>query len=149
MATDARHVTEATHPIMDDRIRHALDQGQLIDLTTTGRTSGLPRRIEIMIHNLGGHLYISGMPRREKRAWIANLEADPALTIHLKGAVQAELPATARVITDDAERRAVMPGIAAAWRRTDIEEMVAWSPLIEITIPGYGDADGDPGPGSA
>ncbi len=140
MTGDAKHTTEHAHSIMDDHIRHALDQGQLIDMTTTGRTSGLARRIEIMMHNFGGRLYISGMPNPRKRAWIANLESDPSLTIHLKGSVHADLAATARVITDDAERRTVMPLVAAVWQRTDVEEMVARSPLIEVSIRGYGDA---------
>ena len=123
---------------MDDRIRQALDRGHVIDITTTGRKTGLPRRIEIVFHNFGGRLYISGMPSRRKRAWLANLEADPRLTLHLKGSVSADLAATARVISDETERRQVLPAVARAWRRTDIEAMVAWSPLIELTVPGYG-----------
>ena len=123
---------------MDDRIRQALDHGQLIDITTTGRKTGQPRRIEIVFHNIGGRIYISGMPSRRKRAWIANLEADPALTVHLKRAVQADLSASARVITDETERRQVLAVVARAWRRTDVDVMVAWSPLIEVVIPGYG-----------
>ncbi len=45
-----------------------------------------------------------------------------------------QLAATARVITDEAERRAVLPHIARAWRRDDVETMVRYSPLIEVTI---------------
>jgi len=75
------------------------------------------------------------MPSRRKRGWIANLEADPRLTFHLKGrSAAADLPARARVITDEAERRAVMARVAAVWRRTDVDVMVEFSPLIEITI---------------
>ena len=123
---------------MDDRIRQALDHGQTIDITTTGRRTGMPRRIEIVFHNIDGRIYISGMPRHRTRAWLLNLEANPSLTIHLTRGVTADLMATARVITDQAERRQVLAYVARAWRRTDIEEMVAWSPLIEVTIPGYG-----------
>ena len=123
---------------MDDRIRQILDHGQTVDITTIGRRTGLPRRIEIVFHNIDGHIYISGMPRHRTRAWLLNLQADPSLTIHLKRGVTADLAATARVITDDAERRHLIAYIARAWRRTDIEEMVAWSPLIEVVIPGYG-----------
>jgi deazaflavin-dependent oxidoreductase (nitroreductase family) len=120
---------------MDDNIRRALSHGQTIDITTTGRRSGKPRRIEIVFHNFDGRIFISGMPSRRKRAWIANLEADPRLTFHLKGrSVAADLPATARVITDEAERRAIMPKVAAAWRRGDVDVMVEFSPLIEVTI---------------
>jgi deazaflavin-dependent oxidoreductase (nitroreductase family) len=125
---------------LDDLLRRTLDHGQTIDITTTGRRSGLPRRIEIVFHNLEGRLFISGLPSPRKRAWIANLEADPAMTVHLKGDVQADLASTARVISDEAERRRVMPFIARAWRRNDVDQMVAWSPLIEVVVPGYGAA---------
>jgi deazaflavin-dependent oxidoreductase (nitroreductase family) len=126
---------------MNDTIRAALDHGQLIEMTTTGRKTGLARRIEIALHSFGGHLYISGLPSRKKRAWIANLEADPGLTIHLKGQVFADLEATARVITDEAERRRILALVARVWRRSDNDVMVAWSPLIEVTVAGYGAAD--------
>ena len=53
------------------------------------------------------------MPSPRKRAWIANLEADPQLTFHLKGPVaEADLPATARVVTDADERRTVLERVA-------------------------------------
>jgi deazaflavin-dependent oxidoreductase (nitroreductase family) len=120
---------------MDDSIRDALRSSRTIDITTHGRRTGLPRRIEIVFHNFGGRLFISGLPSPRKRAWIANLEADPHLTFHLKApAATADLPATARIITDPAERRTIMALVAAAWRRTDIETMVETSPLIEVTL---------------
>jgi deazaflavin-dependent oxidoreductase (nitroreductase family) len=120
---------------MDEDIRRALSHGQTIDITTTGRRSGLPRRIEIVFHNFDGRIYISGLPSRRKRSWVANLEADPRLTFHLKGRrVTADLPATARVISDAAERQAIMPRIAAVWRRQDVEGMIKFSPLIEVTV---------------
>ena len=124
---------------MDDTIRAALDHSGVIDITTTGRRSGEARRIEIFIHNLGGRLVISGMPMPDRtRAWLHNLEADPALTIHLKGPYAvADLPATARVITDPAERRALLTGVAANWKRRDLDVMVEHSPLIEVMVPGY------------
>jgi deazaflavin-dependent oxidoreductase (nitroreductase family) len=126
---------------MDDHIRRALDRGHLIDITTTGRQTGSPRRIEITFHNLDGRIWISGMPVPGRtRAWIRNLEADPRLTVHLKGPIAtADLPATARIVTDPAERRRVLEQIARAWRRTDVDAMVAHSPLIEVRIPGYRD----------
>jgi hypothetical protein len=52
--------------------------------------------------------------------------------------VTADLPATARVIDDEAERRRILTLVARVWRRDDLESMVAWSPLIEVAIPGYG-----------
>jgi deazaflavin-dependent oxidoreductase (nitroreductase family) len=120
---------------MTTAIAPGLDGRHPIDITTTGRRSGHARRIEIAIHPIDGRLFISGMPSRRTRAWIYNLEADPRLTVHVKapGPVQ-DLPATARVITDEAERRAIMPLIAARWRRTDVDRMVEFSPLIEVTL---------------
>ena len=119
---------------MDERVRRSLTHGQVIDITTTGRRSGQPRRIEIVFHNFDGHLYISGMPRAGRtRAWIHNLEADPHLTFHLKGPVDADLPATARVITDEAERRAIFERVIQVWKGQDLETMVRYSPLIEVT----------------
>ncbi|HLA16702.1 MAG TPA: nitroreductase/quinone reductase family protein [Candidatus Limnocylindrales bacterium] len=118
---------------MDERLVRALARGHTIDITTTGRKTGLARRIEMVFHNIEGRIYISGMPRADrKRSWLYNLEADPRMTFHLKGVVTADVAAHARVIDDDSERRAIMPTIAANWGRTDIEFMVHWSPLIEV-----------------
>lgn len=118
----------------DEAIRDALARGHTIDITTTGRRSGEPRRKEIVFHNIDGRLYISGIPRPKKRDWLLNLEADPHLTFHLKETVQADLPATARVIEDEAERRTVLAAVARNWQRDDLEAMVRESPLIEVTI---------------
>ncbi len=118
---------------LEASVREALAKGGRIDITTTGRTTGQDRRIEIVFHNVGGRLYISGMPGF-KRSYIANLSANPHFIFHLKDGVTADLPATARIITDEAERREVMPHIARAWKRDDIDVMVADSPLFEVTI---------------
>lgn len=120
-----------------DPVRAALGRGGTIDITTRGRRTGEPRRIEIVFHRIDGRIWISGIPAPRKRAWLANLEADPHLIFHLKGPVaRADLPATARVVTDQAERRHVLERVAAAWRRTDVDRMVELSPLIEVSIDG-------------
>ena len=122
---------------MDPNIRRALAHGHTIDITTKGRRSGEPRRLEIVFHVFDGRIYISGMPNaHRKRAWLANLEANPAMAFHLKGAVAADLPAKARVITDPVERRQILEQAARVWRR-DPATMIEHSPLIEVTIPGY------------
>jgi len=105
-------------------------------MTTTGRKTGEPRRIEIVFHNFGGRLYISGQPRPEERAWLANLKASPRLTLHIKGDFKADVPATARVITDEKERRDVLTQIARVWKRDDVDRMVKESPLIEVSVDG-------------
>src|SRR5207302_3387227 len=93
-------------------IEAALERGHTIDITTTGRQSRKPRRIEIVFHNIDGRIYISGMPRPERRDWLVNLDSDPKFTFHLKGGVKADLPATARVIDGDRERREILPHVA-------------------------------------
>ena len=123
---------------MDPAIERALGHGHPIDLTTTGRRSGLPRRIEITFHNLDGRIYISGMPIEGRtRAWLLNLRAEPRLTVHLKRPVSADLAATALEISDPEERRRVLERIARIWR-ADPHRMMAFSPLVEVTIDGYG-----------
>lgn len=117
----------------DVHVRRALEKGHRIDITTTGRRSGQPRRIELVFHNIEGRIYISGRPGWP-RSWIANLRADPHMTFHLKGGVTADLPATARVITEPAERERVIANIAPGWGY-DPALMVASSPLIEVTFP--------------
>ncbi len=119
---------------MDDRIRRALSRGHRIDITTTGRRSGRPRRIEIVFHSIDGRIYVSGTPGFP-RSWLANLRTDPQFTFHLKGAVQADLPAVARPIDDEAERRRVFAEIVKVWTRMDVERMIRSSPLIEVTFP--------------
>ena len=127
-----------------DAIDTALKRGHLVDITTVGRRSGEPRRLEIAFHNVGGRLYISGIPSPNRRSWLANLDANPKFTFHLKGSVRADLPATARIIDDEAERREILPQIARAWKRNDLEKMVRQSPLIEVTI----EPNGNQAPGS-
>ena len=119
----------------DDRVKRALSRGHTIDITTTGRRTGAARRIEMVFHVIDGRIYISGMPRADrKRAWLLNLEADPRFTFHLKGAVQADLPAIARVIDAEPERRAVFGEIVKIWNGQDVEVMTRHSPLIEVTF---------------
>ena len=118
-----------------DAIRRVLRHGHTIDITTIGRRSGAPRRIEIVFHSFGGRLYISGMPSRRTRGWLHNLRAQPAFTFHLKQLIRADLRATAREITAPDERREVLTKIAQVWRR-DVEPMLRFSPLVEVTIDG-------------
>ena len=126
----------ATQPV-DDKVRDALSRPiTVVDISTTGRKSGQERRIEIVMHNIDGRLYISGQPSRRRRSWLANLDANPKFTLHLKRGARADLPATAREITDAAERRQVLERVARNWKRDDVDVMVQYSPLIEVTVPG-------------
>jgi deazaflavin-dependent oxidoreductase (nitroreductase family) len=124
---------------VDENTSTALYRSQVIDLTTTGRRTGRPRRIEIFLHEEGGRLFISGMPRADRtRDWIHNIAADPHVVVHLKQSISADIPLTARVVTDLAERRPFIEAAARRWGRTDVDEMLRHSPLIVLTMP---DAD--------
>ncbi|MEZ4675371.1 MAG: nitroreductase/quinone reductase family protein [Caldilineaceae bacterium] len=116
-------------------IQQALITDQVIDITTIGRKSGEPRRIEIWFHNLDGRLYITGTPGRP-RDWLANLLAHPNFTFHLKESTQANLPARAVPITEAGERREVLTAILQKLGRdeADVEEWVAESPLVAVVL---------------
>ncbi len=117
---------------MDEQIRRALASDRTIDITTVGRRSGEPRRIEIWFYRYDGRVFLSGSPGT--RDWYANLLANPEFTFHLKGSVQADLPARARPITDEPERREVIAGILEELGRGsgNLERWVAGSPLAEV-----------------
>ena len=118
--------------VTDERVARALSRGHTIDITTTGRRTGQPRRIETVFHNIDGRIVLSGLPG--KRSWYANLLSNPRFTFHLKHAVKADLPATARPIVEPVERRAVMERVAANWGRRDLDVMLERSPLVEVTF---------------
>ena len=130
--TRARALSEAT--------RAALNHSQIIDLTTTGRRTGQPRRIEIFLHHDEDQLFITGMPRADRtRDWIYNVGADPHVVLHLKQSVVVDVPAMARVVTDPDERRPYIEAAARRWRRTAVPEMLQHSPLIVLTVDDPGD----------
>ncbi len=105
----------------------------VVDITTTGRRSGQPRRIEIWFHNLDGILYITGLPG--SRGWYANIIADPRMTFHLKETTAADLPARATPITDTVEKRLVMKRICAKQGTLDqLEARISGAPLILVTL---------------
>ncbi|WP_162182629.1 nitroreductase/quinone reductase family protein, partial [Actinoalloteichus caeruleus] len=124
-------------------VRRALDSDVLVDITTTGRRSGLPRRLEIWLYRSGGRFFLTGYPEDRPRDWYRNLLADPRLTVHLKESVVVDLPATAVEVTDAVDRRRVLDDILDQLSRPDnpqglSEELdrAGWqarSPLLEIT----------------
>lgn len=118
---------------MDEQIKRALEKDQTIDITTRGRKTGTLRRIEIWYHNVNGHVYISGLPG--KRGWYANLVANPEFTFHLKQSIQADLPARATPITDEARRREIMSHIMhATGHSAELDKWVQDSPLVEVSF---------------
>ena len=121
--------------INDPAVAAALANDLVIDITTSGRASGEPRRIEIWYHVVDGRYYITGRPG--PRSWYANLLAEPKLTFHLKESAQADLPATARAVTDPEEKRRVFlnaPKLAEYINEANVQQWVDGSPLIEVVF---------------
>ena len=121
--------------INDPAVAAALANDLVIDITTSGRASGEPRRIEIWYHVVDGRYYITGRPG--PRSWYANLLAEPTLTFHLKESAQADLPATTRPVTDPEEKRRVFlnaPKLAEYINEANVQEWVEGSPLIEVVF---------------
>jgi deazaflavin-dependent oxidoreductase (nitroreductase family) len=136
--------------MMGDDVRDALAidasstmEDRTIDITTTGRRSGRPRRIEIVFYRQGQDVYLSGIPAPKTRDWLANLAANPKLTFHLKHRVVADLPATATIILEPAERRHVLAVFVEefnrrrrekddGWPEAVLDEWVEQSPLARV-----------------
>lgn len=130
---------------MQAEIWRAIEAGLTCDITTTGRSSGLPRRIEIWYFVVDGRVYLTGTPG--PRDWYANLLANPRLIFHVKQGARADLPALATPITDPAERRRIMGAVMAAntWFRAQPYNLEAWlagSPLVELRFEPAERADG-------
>jgi deazaflavin-dependent oxidoreductase (nitroreductase family) len=137
---------------MRDDVRRALAitrssslEDRTVDITTRGRRSGEPRRIEICFYRFGDSIYLSGVPAPRTRDWLANLAANPRFTFHLKHGVVADLPAVAEVITDPAERRRMFVdfvdefndrnGPDSPWGKAVLDEWVDGSPLARVRFP--------------
>jgi len=118
---------------MDEAIRSALGVDELIDITTTGRTSGEPRRIEIWFHYIDEAVYLSSRPG--KRSWNANLGASPDFTFHFKQSLVRDVAARATTVTDPTTKRDVFAKMKDAEPRMghmDLDVWVAESPLVLV-----------------
>ena len=108
----------------DDLARHLT-----IDLTTTGRRSRLPRRIEIWWFRVDGHFYITGTGGQ--RDWLANLRSDPNGIVRLGGL---DIPITATEVGDATERRRVLSDPQLSWysSQEQLDQLVARAPMIRL-----------------
>lgn len=136
---------------MREEVRRALAidassrlEDRTIDITTTGRRSGQPRRMEIVFYRYDDDIYLSGMPGPRRRDWLANLAAHPQFTFHLKHGIMADLPATATVIVDPVERRRVLAVFVEEFNRRNgpdgsgpraaLDDWVERSPLARVAF---------------
>ena len=125
---------------MKTAIRNALDHGGVIDITTLGAKTGSSRRIEIVFHHFDGNYYITGRPGA-KRDWLANMNANPTFTIHVKRGATANFIAKAVEIVDNDRRAEVLYRILTeSWdnepakARHILPRWVEEAPLVEFTI---------------
>ena len=101
-------------------------------LTTTGRTSGEPRRIEIWYVAHGGRHYLIS-ERRGESHWVRNIQRDPAVTFSVgtRADHAASLPptrATGRVVEDRDE-----PELASAVRAL-MDAKYGWSDGLIVEL---------------
>lgn len=117
---------------MDDAIARALATERVVDITTTGRRSGRPSRIEMWFHQVEGDVYITGRPL--PRDWYANMLAEPRFTFHLKQSVVADLEAIAHPMPPGHPDRARVIGIVHDRVRSSVSlsEWLESSPLVRV-----------------
>lgn len=92
---------------MDTAIKEALDRGGIADITTYGRKTGQPHRIEIYFHQFDGEYYLTGRHGR-KRDWEANIIANPDFVLHLKRGVKADVPVVGEAEPDPSVRGRIL-----------------------------------------
>src|SRR4051812_29320780 len=114
--------------------RDELSDDPTVDITTIGRRSGLPRRIEIWMLDVDGRFFITGTPGR--RDWLANLLHQPRVVVHLKRRAHLDLPARATAVADPDTRRRVLEHLAARWYRAQasLDDLVDRAPMMEVTL---------------
>jgi deazaflavin-dependent oxidoreductase (nitroreductase family) len=105
------------------------------DLSTTGRRSGIPRRVELWYVVVDEQIVLTGTPG--PRHWLSNLRANPDATLHLRRPHRV-VPVRAEELTDGPRRRHVAE---EAWRLqpwyaaqpSTIEDWVTYSPMVVLT----------------
>lgn len=102
---------------VDDAFRRALDAGFIIRVSHRGRRSGLPRVLETTYYWDGAaKIYLSGYPG--KRDWVANMGADPDVTVYtVEGRPWFAAPASARVVRSRKERTPYVMAYVRHWLR--------------------------------
>ncbi len=102
-----------------------------IDLTTIGRRSGKPSRIEIWWFHVDGRFVITGTPGA--RDWYANVLANPNVIVHVDGH---DLPARADPVRDPVFRAKVFDNPSTRWYSTQAQRqrLIDESPMVEIVL---------------
>jgi deazaflavin-dependent oxidoreductase (nitroreductase family) len=115
-----------------DVVRAELADDPTVDITTIGRRTGAPRRIEIWVVDVDGRFFITGTEGR--RDWLANLKENPSLIVHLERHADVDLPARATLVEDVVTRRHVLEHANAAWYlgQQSLDALVDAAPMVEL-----------------
>lgn len=114
-----------------------MDRGGVADITTKGRRTGRPHRVEIYFHHYDGEYYLAGMPG-PRRDWQANIEANGEFTLHLKRGLTVDVAVVGEWEPDPTERAKVIRRVLNdTWpesARTDqnLQEWVDYGPFIRF-----------------
>jgi deazaflavin-dependent oxidoreductase (nitroreductase family) len=101
----------------------ALADTEYCYLTTIGRRTGAPHRIEIwfVAHDDGAYILSNGA----SADWFRNLEADPGVTLEIAGERRAT---NAHVVAaGDAAHEIVRPAMVAKYQSGYAEDLATWS----------------------
>lgn len=118
---------------MKQRLADALTYSETVDITTVGRRSGEPRRLEIWMFAFEDTFVVTGTPGR--RDWLANVLSDPRVTVHVKYPESFDVYTVAAVVADEGFRRRFFAAREPAWYRSqvELERLVGHAPMISLT----------------
>ena len=91
-------------------------------LTTTGRSSGRPHRIEIWFAAHGRTLYLLAGGGRSSD-WVKNLLVEPAVTVELRGVARS---ARARLVEGGDEDERARSLVAGKYQRRTGDDLSSW-----------------------
>lgn len=123
-------------------VLEALGRDLTIDIVTRGARTGQMRTTEIWFTRVDGRIIICGTPAADgatgqyaRRDWLANLKAHPRFWFCLKESIEFAIAAEAVVVTDPADRRAIMSAPGTQWYRQqvpDFDFLVRKAPIVEV-----------------
>jgi deazaflavin-dependent oxidoreductase (nitroreductase family) len=116
-------------------------------LTTTGRSSGLPRTVEIWFAGHGRTAYMLA-DGRERTHWVANILAQPAVTFRIG---DRDFAGRGRVVTDPDEAALAGELLVSKYQAGYAEDLSSWRvealPVaIDLDLEPGADPDPDPDP---